>query len=103
MYLFVCVHDLILIGNDIETVSNFVKMLPKKFSLKDFGPLSYFLGVEVVPHKIGLFLSRLRYIANLLARTKMSESKLVTTPLTTNLILTLQSGISTNLIEYSTL
>ncbi|KAL6337787.1 hypothetical protein AAG906_039745 [Vitis piasezkii] len=56
-------------------VSQFVDYLAQRFSLKDLGPLSYFLGVEVVPHCLGILLSQRRYIQDLLIRTNMADAK----------------------------
>ncbi|KAL8158634.1 hypothetical protein V2J09_000171 [Rumex salicifolius] len=39
-----------------EAVSRLVSTMASKFSLKDLGPLSYFLGVEVQPTSDGIFL-----------------------------------------------
>lgn len=41
------------------------------FFIKDFGSLSYFLGVEVIPTSLGVLLSQLQYIHDLLEHTKM--------------------------------
>ncbi|RVW13786.1 Retrovirus-related Pol polyprotein from transposon RE1 [Vitis vinifera] len=70
----------------------FIQQLSQRFSLKDLGPLTYFLGVEVTSHTNGLFLSQRKYIADLLNRTHMTEAKPAPTPLATSPILTLQSG-----------
>ncbi|KAL6315549.1 hypothetical protein AAG906_000852 [Vitis piasezkii] len=69
----------------------FIQQL-SQLSLKDLGPLTYFLGVEVTSHTNGLFLSQRKYIADLLNRTHMTEAKPAPTPLATSPILTLQSG-----------
>ena len=58
LYLLVYVDDIIIIGNSNDLVSQVVEYLAQRFSLKDLGPLSYFLGVEVVPHCHGLLLSQ---------------------------------------------
>ena len=50
MYLIVYVDDLILTGDQPKMLNDFVTILAKKFSLKDLGSLSYFLGIKVVPN-----------------------------------------------------
>ncbi|KAK0603909.1 hypothetical protein LWI29_010028 [Acer saccharum] len=92
LYLLIYVDDIILTGNSATHVNQFVDTLAHKFSLKDLGPLSYFLGVEVVPHKQGILLSQRRYIMDLLTRTKMTEAKPVQTPLPTSPPISLHSG-----------
>ena len=49
LYLLVYVDNIILTGSNGALVSQFVDYLAQRFSLKDLGSLSYFLGVEVVP------------------------------------------------------
>ena len=71
MYLLVYVDDLILIGDNATKVNHFIAILTQRFSIKDFGLLTYFLGVEVVPNKHGLLLSQRQYIMDLLTQTKM--------------------------------
>ncbi|KAL6324620.1 hypothetical protein AAG906_013433 [Vitis piasezkii] len=92
VYLLVYVDDIILSGSD-TLVSQFVDYLAQRFSLKDLGPLSYFLGVEVVPHRLGILLSQRRYIQDLLIRTNMADAKPVLTPLpTSSTTISLTSG-----------
>ncbi|KAG8496134.1 hypothetical protein CXB51_009382 [Gossypium anomalum] len=52
----------------------FVQKLDDQFSLKDFGRLSYFLGIEVQYTTTGLFLSQRKYILDLLRRASMEGS-----------------------------
>ena len=52
----VYVDDLIIIGNNQQTLNNFVVQLFQRFSLKDLGNLN-FLKVETIPTSFGLFLS----------------------------------------------
>ena len=44
--------------------------------------LSYFLGVKVIPHTHGLFLSQSKYIHDIRQRANMLECKLSITPMT---------------------
>ena len=93
MYLLIYVDDIILTGSSDTLVSQFVDYLAQRFSLKDLGPLSYFLGVEVVPHRLGILLSQRRYIQDLLKRTNMADAKPVLTPLpTSSAVISLPSG-----------
>ena len=51
-YFLVYVDDLILTGSDTAFVSHVIDQLAARFSIKDLGLLSYFLGVDVLlcPH-----------------------------------------------------
>ena len=54
---FVCVDDLLLIGNNENFLSTFKDVIVAKFSLKDLGSLGQFLDVEPIPTSGGIFLS----------------------------------------------
>lgn len=70
----------------------------------DLRAFSYFLRVEVIPHKQGLFLYQMWYIIGLLNCTFMTASKPVATLLASSLMLTLHSGFAlTDPIEYCTI
>ena len=93
IYLLVYVDDIIVTGNNDAALLQFMSSLANRFSLKDLGNLSYFLGVEVLPHKHGLLLSQRRYIKDLLNRVNMQEANPVLTPLPTSAsAISLKSG-----------
>ena len=94
MYLLVYVNDLILTGDHETKVNHFIAILAQRFSIKELGLLTYFLGVEVIPNQHGLLLSQRRYITYLLIQTKMQDAKAVLTPLPISPTLTLTSGSS---------
>ena len=91
-YLLVYVDDLVLTGNDSSFVQSIIQQLGAKFSLKDMGNLHYFLGVEVIPTRAGLFLSQHKYVRDLLSKTNMVGAKDVSTPLSTSTSLQLVDG-----------
>ncbi|WKA00146.1 hypothetical protein VitviT2T_018534 [Vitis vinifera] len=92
VYFLVYVDDLIITGDDEHLVNQYIHLLANRFSLKDLGKLSYFLGVEIVPNSQGFLLSQRRYLIDLLARTHMSEAKPVQTPLPSGTKISLHSG-----------
>lgn len=81
IYLIVYVDNIIVTGPTATTLDFFIKSLANRFSLKDLGALSYFLGVEVTPTSKGLFLSQRKYIIDLLDRMSMLHAKPTPTPL----------------------
>jgi hypothetical protein len=93
-YLLVYVDELVLTGNDSSFVQSIIQQFGAKFSLKDKGNLHYFLGVEVIPTRAGLFLSQHKYVRDLLSKTKMVGAKDVSTPLSTSTSLKLVDGIA---------
>ena len=90
IYLLVYVDDKIITNNNPFVVQHFITLLSHWFSLNDLGVLTYFLGIEALPHLIGLILSQRQYIANLLARTAMTNARLISAPLPTTPTLSLQ-------------
>ena len=75
--------DIIITGNELWAVTHLIQELGREFSLKDLGPLYYFLGVECHRTPSGLFLSQQKYIRNLLLRLKMDCVKPVSSPMVT--------------------
>ena len=92
VYLLVYVDDLIVTGDDINLVNRFITLLAHRFSLKDLGPLSYFLGIEFLPTRQGFLLSQRQYLLDLLTRTNMTAAKSVFTPLPSGTPISLHSG-----------
>ncbi|CAA7057458.1 unnamed protein product [Microthlaspi erraticum] len=92
LYMLVYVDDIIITGNSPPHISRFIASLSQRFSLKDLGALSYFLGIEVTHTKHGLHLTQYRYIAYLLHKVNMTNAKTVATPMEANSLLTLHSG-----------
>lgn len=88
------VDDLIITENNDEAIALFVEKLSKSFSLKDLDPLHYFLGVEEVFAKDGLFLNQSKYIRELLEKYAMIDAIPMSTPMATNSNLKLMDGSS---------
>ncbi|XP_016747511.2 uncharacterized mitochondrial protein AtMg00810-like [Gossypium hirsutum] len=84
LYVLVYVDDIIVTGKHQGSIDAFVTSLDTQFSLKDLGPLNYFLGVEVEHTTDGLFLSQRKYIQDLLKRACMDQAKGSPTPMTTS-------------------
>ena len=92
LYFIVYVDDIIITGNNPTMVDPFVTALTQRFSLKDLGLLTYFLGIKVVPNTHGVLLSQRRYIQDLLTQAQMHEAKPVLSPMPTSPFLSLHSG-----------
>lgn len=91
-YVLVYVDDIIVTGNNSEMVSGIIASLGTRFSLKDQGDISYFLGIEVTRTTKGLHLMQRKYIIDLLTKTNMLEAKPVSTPMQSTPKLTVHSG-----------
>src|ERR1044072_4043217 len=94
-YFLVYVDDLLLTGNNSAFLQKFQQTLAKRFSLKDLGYPSHFLGVEIVPTATGLFLTQHHYIREVLDKASMSDAKPVSTPMATTCSLLPSSDAST--------
>ncbi|CAH9123451.1 unnamed protein product, partial [Cuscuta epithymum] len=92
IYILVYVDDIVITGSSSDFIEALIRDLGSRFSLKDLGALSFFLGIEVIPHRDGILLSQQRYILDLLSRTKMSACNGVSTPLASTAKLSLTSG-----------
>ena len=55
--LVVYVDDIVITGSDSEGISSLKCFLQSQFHRKDLGMLRYFLGIEVMISKHGIFLS----------------------------------------------
>ncbi|KAI4351259.1 hypothetical protein L6164_005635 [Bauhinia variegata] len=83
-YFLVYVDDLLLTGNSSKLLHDFQSALSLRFSLKDLGFPSYFLGMEVLPTKFGLILNQHKYLRDLLHRFDMVGSKALQTLISTS-------------------
>ena len=76
--------DMVITGSNYGLLCHIITTLGSEFSMKDLGPLYYFLGVEAVSSSAGLFLTQAKYAYKLLARASMLESKSLATPMPIN-------------------
>jgi hypothetical protein len=73
MYLLVYVDYIILVSSSITAASRLVQNLCSDFTVKDLGPLRYFLGIEVAPVSSGRVLTQKKYALYLLRRAGMLQ------------------------------
>ena len=75
---------MIITGDDAEEIKNLKEILFKEFEMKDLGALKYFLGIEVLRSKHGIFLRQRKYFLDMLAETSLLECKPADTPMVPN-------------------
>ncbi|XP_050104869.1 uncharacterized mitochondrial protein AtMg00810-like [Malus sylvestris] len=92
IYLLIYVDDILVTGNNPSHISQLIQQLGQKFSMKDLGPLHYFLGMEIQRTPIAMYLTQSKYILDLLKKTNMCDAKPLTTPATTGRKLSLYEG-----------
>ncbi|PKH89673.1 hypothetical protein CRG98_049882 [Punica granatum] len=71
----VYVDDMILVTNDSPSCAQFKDYLHQCFRIKDLGPLSYFLGIEISRCGSGLFLNQRKYTLDILTEAGMLGSR----------------------------
>ncbi|GKF39932.1 putative reverse transcriptase, RNA-dependent DNA polymerase, LTR copia-type gag-polypeptide [Tanacetum coccineum] len=60
------VDDVIIVGNNTKEIQQTKKELDEEFSIKNHGPLKYFIGIEVAKTSDGLVLSQQKYTLDIL-------------------------------------
>uniref|UniRef100_A0A2N9HKJ7 Reverse transcriptase Ty1/copia-type domain-containing protein n=1 Tax=Fagus sylvatica TaxID=28930 RepID=A0A2N9HKJ7_FAGSY len=78
------VDDMIITGDDVQGIQDLKRFLGQHFEMKDLGPLSYFLGLEVSFSSDGYYLTQAKYTSNLISRAGITDSKIVDTPIEYN-------------------
>ena len=61
--------DIVITRSDFKGISSLKSFLHSQFHTKDLGMLRYFLGIEVMQNKHGIFLSQRKYVFDLLSET----------------------------------
>ena len=83
----ICIYvDDLIVGGDNESEIDHVKtLLKQEFDMKDLGELRYFLGIEIVRTKEGIWLSQRQYALDMLSKYGMADCKPISMPLDQNL------------------
>ena len=77
VFLIFYIDDILLIGNDVDTLSLVKLWLSNQFDIKDLGEVSHILGIKLIRdrQKRMLGLSKATYIDTVLVRFSMQNSK----------------------------
>lgn len=75
MYLLLYVDDILLTGSSNTLLNMLIFQLSSTFSMKDLGPVHYFLGIQIKTHPSGLFLSQTKYAEQILNNAGMLDCK----------------------------
>ena len=86
--LVVYVDDIVITGSDSKCISSLKSFVQSQFHTKDLGMLRYFLGIEVVQSKHGIFLSQRKYMFDLLFETGKLGVKPCSSPIVSDVHLT---------------
>lgn len=92
--LIVCLYvvDLIFTGNDELLFEQFKRSMMVEFDMTDLGKMRYFLGIEVVQTKDGIFISQRKYAQEVLERFNMDQCNSVHNPIVPGFKLTRDEG-----------
>ena len=74
MILVIFVYDIIFGGDDDES-DKFAEEMKKKFEMSMIGEMKYFLRLQIMQDKEGIFISQTKYLKDLLKRFGLEEYK----------------------------
>ena len=77
------VDDIIFGSIDEKLCSKFAKLMQSKYKMSMMGELKYFLGLQFKQVKDGIFISRTKYIYDLLKKFDLTDCSSPKTPMTT--------------------
>ena len=90
--LLIYVDDIIITGTHSNMIHSLQSSLQAAFHMKDLGPLTYFLGLEVQQSRKGMFLHQHKYAIDLIDLASLTEATPVDTPLEVNVKLRKDDG-----------
>jgi histone deacetylase 1/2 len=96
VYMIIYVDDIIIASSCSQATNRLIIQLREAFAVKDLGPLTYFLGVEVTPTRDGLALSQSKYAEDLLRKVNMHACNSAPTPMSSTDRLSKDSGTPLN-------
>lgn len=81
LFVLVYVDDLIIGGDNSALISKFKEHLHRSLHMQDLGELRYFLDIEVLRSKEGIYLSQRKYALDIVSECGLLGSKPVDTPM----------------------
>jgi hypothetical protein len=94
VYVLIYEDDIIVTSSSDNPIAYLLHDLREDFSLKDLGPLHYFLGIEVKKIHNGLCLTQEKYTTDILEKIGMTKCTSMPTPLSSSEPLSLVDGSS---------
>ncbi|KAK3043428.1 hypothetical protein RJ639_002007 [Escallonia herrerae] len=86
------VDDTLITGNDVEGIRELKQLLCQSFQMKDLGPLTYFLGLQVQHCSCGYTVDQRKYTMDLIKCANLTDQKCIDTPMEPNLKLKKDAG-----------
>ncbi|CAL1356196.1 unnamed protein product [Linum trigynum] len=78
------VDDVILAGDNLAFIQRVKSSLHSQFTIKDLGPLKYFLGIEVARSPKGVVLNQRKYVLDILADSGLPATRPCASPIEQN-------------------
>ena len=75
------VDDILITGDDKLGIKELQQTLLSSFHMKDLGPITYFLGLEVICSNRGIMLTQTKYAKELIDLARLGDSKPMETPM----------------------
>jgi hypothetical protein len=86
------VDDIVIASDNVASVLELTKFLNSVFSLKDLGPLKYFIGIEITRNVKGISISQQKYALEIIEDFGVLGAKPVLFPMDSNLKLSQGDG-----------
>ena len=83
---------MIITSDDLSGIQELKDFLSQQFEMKDFGHLSYFLGLEITHSTDGFYITQAKNTSELLSQARLTNSKTIDTLVELNAQLTLSGG-----------
>lgn len=90
--LLIYVNDMILSGNDQAGISELKSHLKSTFKMKDLGPLTYVLGLEIQWNMDGIRVTQSKYADQLIHFALLGDAKTFATPIKINVKISKEDG-----------
>lgn len=79
--LLIYVDDILITGNDPESIADVKKFLHNNFRRKDLGDLKYFLGIEISVSRNGIYISQRKYALDIIKDVGLLGAAPIDTPM----------------------
>ena len=79
IYLIVYVDDIVITSSDQDGIRKLKQHLFRHFQTTDLGKLKFFLGIEIAQSNVGVVMSQMMYVLDILEETSMQDCNPVDT------------------------